>query len=74
MSDTFDRDAVYLLGRMDGKLDALIAQTGEMALAIKDHDTRLDAIERWRAWMLGAGAAAGAAASAGVQKLSALFS
>lgn len=71
--DTFDREAVLLLGRMDGKLDAVIAQTGELGGTLKDHATRLGALERWRAYIIGISTAAGASAGLVVEKLTALL-
>lgn len=48
MSDEVQRS----LGRIEGKLDGLLEK-------IDTHETRISALEAWKAWTFGAAAAAG---------------
>lgn len=57
-----DPETMILLGRLDGKLDALINQTAGIHNTLEKHDHRIGVLERWRAYVLGAAAVAGAVA------------
>lgn len=52
------------LGRIEGKLDAQLEREQAQNARLDSHSARLGKIERWQAWTLGAGAAAGAALAA----------
>lgn len=43
------RDVLLLLGRMEGKLDAMIRRMDHIDLAIQTHDERLSSLERFQA-------------------------
>ena len=75
MADTQPAPPVFLMiGRMEGKLDALITRVDAMANQLEaaalrndaDHDAleaRVAKLELWRAWMIGAAATSGALAA-----------
>lgn len=46
-----------LLGKLDGKLDAVLSQTAQLTSRLDEQEKRITAIERWRSWILGAAAA-----------------
>ena len=58
-------DLMLILGRMEGKLDALVESVAKHAEDDKevhhDAETRLRSLERWRAYIVGLGAATGMA-------------
>ena len=51
------------IGRLEGKVDSLIASFKAHSETLSDHDHRLRSLEQGRAWVLGASAMAGAVAS-----------
>jgi len=51
------------IGRLEGKVDSLIASFKVHSETLSDHDARLRSLEQGRAWVLGASAMAGAVAS-----------
>jgi hypothetical protein len=54
----------YTLGRIDGKIDMLLARDAERQTQIDDQDKRISALEKGRAWLLGASATVAAGLSA----------
>ena len=62
-------DLIRALGRIEGKLDGLSAdiKTGEGDR--KDLETRVRKLEQFKSWLIGIGAASGAATSTLLNKL-----
>ncbi|WP_026868781.1 hypothetical protein [Inquilinus limosus] len=52
-----DQNHTLLLGRVEGKLDMLIADVRKMAGQHSELETRVTALERWRYYVIGAAAA-----------------
>jgi hypothetical protein len=52
------------IGNIEGKLDSVLEQLKRKDERLDNHANRLAKLERWQAWTLGAGAAAGAALAA----------
>jgi hypothetical protein len=50
-------DIRFILGRLEGKVDSLIAQTKDLRGSISNHEVRLQALENRWAWVLGVSAA-----------------
>lgn len=68
--DMGDGGQVFLaLGRLEGKVDALLRLNASQQDALKEHDARLRALEHGRAYLLGGSAVLGAVASVAVQFL-----
>lgn len=44
------------LGRLEGKVDAILANQTSMANQLEDHDKRIGNLELFKAWQLGASA------------------
>lgn len=55
-----DRELVRSLGRLEGKLDALITTVGAIKEDQKVHDNRISSLEGDRKWILGGAAVLGA--------------
>lgn len=53
---------LLLLGRLEGKLDALIQQTTNMNTRLESHEERITSLEKWKSYIIGASAVAGAIA------------
>lgn len=53
MTETFDRETVLLLGRIDGKLDALQNQSAAVLQRMEKLEERVDDLESWRSRALG---------------------
>ncbi len=50
-------DNLFLhLGRLEGKVDAILSNQTLMANELEDHDKRIGKLEQHRAWFLGASA------------------
>lgn len=71
---------LLLLGKIDGKLDQVVARMDAFEARQETRDRRLDdrledvsnrvsAIERWRAWIIGVSVAGGATAGASADRL-----
>jgi hypothetical protein len=62
-----DGDLRYMLGRIHGQLTSLIAlvadQKAEVKKELDNHDNRLRALERGKAWLIGAAAAVASVAT-----------
>lgn len=58
-----DNEILIALGRLEGKVDALIARQAIHDEELDRHDKRLRDLEQSRAWMLGAAAVIGAVAA-----------
>lgn len=57
-------DELFLaIGRLEGKVDSLIAMQSHQQEEIKDHDRRLRSLEHSRGYMMGWSAAIGASMS-----------
>jgi hypothetical protein len=48
-----DPDLILLIGRLEGKLDALIAQNHRQANKLLELEDRLNKLEAYRSWLLG---------------------
>lgn len=58
-----DPELTLLLGRIDGKLDSALARMERIENGHAHLEERVSALERWRAYLLGAAALAGAFSS-----------
>lgn len=58
-----DTELTLLLGRIDGKLDSALSRMHTIETKHDSLEERLSTLERWRAYLLGAAALAGAFAS-----------
>tara|TARA_Y100001937_G_scaffold53497_1_gene73762 strand:- start:5064 stop:5273 length:210 start_codon:yes stop_codon:yes gene_type:complete len=58
-----DNEILIALGRLEGKVDALITRQAVHDEELDRHDKRLRDLEQSKAWLLGASAAAGALAA-----------
>lgn len=59
-----DENLFLALGRLEGKVDSILALQKVQEEQIKEHDTRLRALENSRAFLMGGSAVVGAIASA----------
>ena len=57
-----DNEILIALGRLEGKVDALIARQAIHDEELDRHDKRLRELEQSKSWLLGVAAAAGAVA------------
>lgn len=57
-----DNEILIALGRLEGKVDALITRQAVHDEELDRHDKRLRELEQSKSWLLGAAAAAGAVA------------
>ncbi|QDP62651.1 MAG: hypothetical protein Unbinned1327contig1000_10 [Prokaryotic dsDNA virus sp.] len=57
-----DNEILIALGRLEGKVDALIARQAIHDEELDRHDKRLRELEQSKSWLLGVSAAAGAVA------------
>jgi len=57
------------VGRLEGKLDALIFRIGGLEQKVEGITERVAALERYRSWVLGAAAAIGVVAAYGFKLL-----
>lgn len=58
-----DTELTLLLGRIDGKLDSALSRMNSIEAKHDALEGRVSTLERWRAYLLGAAALAGAFAS-----------
>ena len=58
-----DNQILVALGRLEGKVDALISRQAVHDEELQRHDVRLRNLEQGRSWLLGAAAVIGAVAS-----------
>lgn len=58
-----DPDLVLLIGRLEGKLDALINQSHRQANMIMDLEARLNKLEAYKGWLAGVASVVSIAAS-----------
>ena len=62
-----DNEILIALGRLEGKVDALIARQALLDQEIEKLDHRLRSLEQSKSWVVGAAAAGGAILSMSVQ-------
>lgn len=62
MDDQFD--IALILGRLEGKVDAILSQQREDANELREQDGRLRKLEARWAWLIGSASASGFGASA----------
>lgn len=58
-----DPDLILLIGRLEGKLDALISQSHQQAKTIMELEARLNKLEAYKGWLIGAASTASLIAS-----------
>ncbi len=51
-----DENALFVLGRLEGKVDAILLNQTQMEKRLNEQDRRLGVMEQHRAWLLGASA------------------
>ncbi len=56
MKEEIEQTLLLHLGRVEGKLDAILAHHDRMTDRLDDHGKRLNKLEMYRAWQLGASA------------------
>jgi hypothetical protein len=56
MKNPTDENALFILGRLEGKVDAILANQHNMDKRLGEHETRLGILEQNRSWFLGASA------------------
>lgn len=57
MTRRSSQDDIFLhLGRLEGKVDAILSNQHMMANQLEDHDKRIGQLEAFKAWQLGASA------------------
>lgn len=59
MSNMHHDELFLAIGRLEGKLDSLIAMQGKQGDELKDHDIRLRSLEQSKSHFIGYAAAAG---------------
>ena len=64
-----DEDIKYMLGRLEGKVDALIASVQKQNSDIQEHEKRIRILETSKAWVLGWSSAAAILVSLAIQYL-----
>jgi len=62
-NSNIDTDLLLLIGRLEGKLDALISQSHIQAKTIIELEGRINKLEAYKGWLLGAASVASALAS-----------
>jgi hypothetical protein len=63
MTSTHHDELFLAIGRLEGKVDSLLAMQGHQQEELKDHDTRLRNLEHARGYIMGVSAAIGAIVS-----------
>mgnify|MGYP001282860724 FL=1 len=53
-----DEDIKYMLGRLEGKVDSLIAGMKQQTQELQEHEKRIRILETSKAWVLGWSSAA----------------
>jgi len=66
MADQIDKEILLALGRLEGKVDALIARQVIHDEELDRHDLRIRELEKSKSWMFGVAAAIGATVSIAV--------
>jgi len=56
MSDNDPTNILFILGRLEGKVDALISQFTHHQDSLTNHERRLQELERNKAWIFGVSA------------------
>jgi hypothetical protein len=51
--NNLDPDLILLIGRLEGKLDALISQTHRQSNKLLELEDRLNKLEAYKSWLLG---------------------
>jgi len=57
----------YMIGKLEGKIDALIASVQRQTMDIQEHEKRIRILETSKAWILGWSSAAAILVSLAVQ-------
>jgi hypothetical protein len=52
-NSNLDPDLILLIGRLEGKLDALISQSHRQSNKLIELEDRLNKIEAYKSWLLG---------------------
>ena len=73
MTSTHHDELFLAIGRLEGKVDSLLAQHARQSEELKEHDQRLRALEHTRGYVMGWSAAIGAIASFAVTALGKLL-
>ena len=60
MTSTHHDELFLAIGRLEGKVDSILAQQGRQSDELKSHDSRIRSLEHSRGYMLGWAAAIGA--------------
>ena len=58
-----DKDIMLALGRLEGKVDALIQGQAAQGEKLNKHDERIRALEHYKSWIMGGAAVTRAATS-----------
>ena len=66
MADQIDKEILLALGRLEGKVDALIARQVIHDEELDRHDLRIRELEKSKSWMFGVAAAISATVSIAV--------
>ena len=64
-----DEDIKYVLGRLEGKVDALISVIKQLTQDLQEHEKRIRVLETSKAWILGWSSAAAILVSVIIQFL-----
>lgn len=67
-----ESSVLVAIGRLEGKVDALISSLKSHSGLLSEHDARLRSLEQGRAWILGAAAVVGAFSSVVVKVIGSL--
>lgn len=73
MTHSSEAEVMLALGRLEGKMDAILQMQRIQEEQIKSHDQRIRELEHSRSFILGMAALVGAVASAGIAALTKAF-
>jgi hypothetical protein len=73
MTHSSEAEVMLALGRLEGKMDAILQMQRIQEEQIKSHDQRIRDLEHSRSFILGMAALVGAVASAGITALTKAF-
>jgi hypothetical protein len=63
-------DSIFLhLGRLEGKVDAILASRSVIEKRLDEHEERISRLERYRAWLIGVSAAIASAVAGAIAYL-----
>lgn len=63
MTSSHNEELFLAIGRLEGKVDSLLAMQSHQQDQLKEHDSRIRSLEHSRGYMLGSAAAIGASMS-----------